>query len=79
MAVQGAAACRLVALLLAASAFGCANQKPIVSEKQQEKSQELYGQQQGSMQSLNQTGSEQAAAAHENAVRPVEPDSEKPR
>lgn len=65
--------------MLALLAGGCANQKPIVSEKTQKRSQELYGEQQSSMQSLNQTGSEQAAAAHEDAVRPVEPDSEKPR
>jgi len=75
---------QLLALLVllafcALASSGCANQKYIVPEKTQKKSQELYGQQQDSMQSLNQTGAEQAATAHENAVRPVEPDSEKPR
>ncbi len=64
-------------LLLSLGPLACTNQKPIVPEKNQKQSEELYGEQQSSMQSLNQTGSEQAAAAHENAVRPVVPDSER--
>jgi hypothetical protein len=64
--------CLVVLSICAYCLTGCAAQKrkPIVPEENQRKSEEMYGEQQQSMQSLNQTPAEQAAAAHESATRP---------
>jgi hypothetical protein len=44
---------------------------PVVPDETQRRSEEMYGQQGQTMNSLNQTPSEQAGARHENATRPA--------
>ena len=67
------------ALLLAtASCATRSRPEPLVPEENRQASEEMYGQQMNSMDSLNQTSSEQAGAAHDNAVRDARsPDREK--
>ncbi|NLE87750.1 MAG: hypothetical protein GX607_15280 [Myxococcales bacterium] len=70
--------------LLAASALGvvfsllvsacAANQRrDVVPPETEQRSRELYGRQQRSMDSFNQTPSEQAGERHEQDTRPVRP------
>lgn len=69
-----------VGLLCCLSLFACggSQKKPdhqdekLVPEETQERSRDQYGQQQMRMDELGSTTSEQAAARHENATRPVE-------
>lgn len=58
-----------------AAVSGCATDRPrpVVPEETQQRSQELYGRQQRSMDSFNQTSSEQAGERFENDTRPVRP------
>jgi len=72
----------VLALALVLALAGCASDRkrePIVPDDMQRRSEENYGQQAQMMSSLNQTSSEQAAARHENATRPVERDDEPAR
>ncbi len=68
----------LLATLLGSLGTGCGSGNLSVPEKTQKASEERYGEQQMSMQGLNETSSEQAAARHENSTLPVErPGSER--
>jgi len=72
----------LFALVLALSVAACASDRkrqPLVPDETQRRSEERYGQQAQMMNSLNQTSSEQAAARHEAATRPVEREDEPSR
>lgn len=73
---------RAFTFVLVLSVVACAggrSREPIVPNETQRKSEERYGQQAQMMNSLNQTPAEQAAAAHENATRPVEREDEPSR
>jgi hypothetical protein len=59
-----------LALGLSLCACATGRRKPIVPEENQEEAEDMYGQQYESMQSLNQTAAEQAAARHERATSP---------
>jgi hypothetical protein len=69
------ASVRAAVLIGVAAVCGCAASRPgpVVPERTQQRSQELYGQQQRSMDSFNQTPSEQAGERFEADTKPARP------
>lgn len=66
----------LALVLLACACASGQKRDKIVPDENQRRSEEMYGQQAQTMNSLNQTPAEQAGARHENATRPIERDDE---
>lgn len=67
----GALACFGMGLMTAACAGD--QRRAVVPPETEQRSEELYGRQQRSMDSFNQTPSEQAGERHEQHTRPVRP------
>lgn len=73
LAMPMGVAVSMAALLAATILGGCGGDQKVVPEHNQRKSEQLYGKQKMSMDSLNQTPSEQAGQRHDYATEPVEP------
>lgn len=65
-----------VAFALVSGACASSRRDPLVPEDMQQRSKERYGEQQMSLESLNQTPAEQASTYHHRDTAPRDPKSE---